>query len=385
MGQPRKYKILTTIPERVRDHNGIEVRQFLPASTSHASLVPGAGVTAVLAILENCGGKRHFWPAEKLVVNQFREWSPIEDLQIVHAAFMTQKELLLQRIRCLDPMFVEPISAARSMKNEALGVPREAGTISSFVKEPPGSGHYSGIKEESNAADNTSYLDLLEVNLKSEVNIDMSLDESISITAEQMLLRNEGLMEGDIDEVFLSVDDGVNIEEGGGDLERGDLGSRQNEEEEDEGDESEEGDGERDLGPQSEGEDEESKEDADHADDEESNGIYPGEDEGKHSEDADQDLEEACSEGDQDNNDDIEDDSEEGQSRMDIDVAEASPSVVDDTQDTEEMFLRGGPTLDDEGDNDALSEGSSMGPDVDMGSLDLPSHSHSEGFPYLPN
>jgi hypothetical protein len=354
--QPRKYKIPATISERARDQNGIEVRQFPSVSSS---MVPGAGVAAVLAILENCGGKRHLWPAEKVTVNQFREWSPIEDLQVVHSAFMAQREALLQRIRCFDPLFVEPISAARSIKNEALGLTKDATATSSFVKEPPGLGHYSSTKEESYTTEGTAYTD---VSLRSDLHVDTSSEGNMSAAAELVPLRNDELMT----EVFLGVDDSVNIEEVGGDLQSEGLRTHQKVEDEDERDESDEG-GELDLGPLSEGEGE----------DEESKGIYPGEDEGKHSEDADQDrdLEEGCSEGDQDN--DVEDDSEEGQSGMDIDVIEPSPSVLDDLQDAEEMFLDGGPALDDEGENDALSEGSSMGPDVDMGSLEMPDSNHS--------
>jgi hypothetical protein len=358
--QPRKYKIPATIPERSRDQNGIEVRQFPSASSS---MVPGAGVAAVLAILKNCGGKRHLWPAEKVTVNQFREWSPIEDLQVVHSAFMAQREALLQRIRCFDPLFVEPISAARSIKNEALGLTKEAASSSSFVKEFTGQGHYNGMKEEPNPTEGAAYAAPLDVSLRSDLDVDTSLEGNLSASAELVPLRSDELMT----EVFLGVDDSVNIEEVGGDVQSEGMRTHQIRGDEDEGDESEEGEGEPDLGPLSEGEGE----------DEESNGIYPGEDEGKHSEDAEQDLdlEEGCSEGDMDN--DVEDDSEEGQSGMDIDVIEASPSVLDDLQESEEMFLEGGPSLDDEGENDAISEGSSMGPDVDMGSLEMPDSKHS--------
>jgi hypothetical protein len=86
-------------------------------NSSHSTLVPGAGVEAVLALLNNCAGKRPFWPAEKLVINQFREWSPLEDLEAVHSAMVAQKELLLQRIRCLNPLFTEPLSAVRPPRN----------------------------------------------------------------------------------------------------------------------------------------------------------------------------------------------------------------------------------------------------------------------------
>jgi hypothetical protein len=332
-----------------------------PFPSAGSSVIPGAGVAAVLAILDNCGGKRHLWPAEKVVVNQFREWSPIEDLQVVHSAFMAQREALLQKILCFDPLFVEPISAARRIKNEALGVSKEATASSSFVKEPPGLGHLNGIKDEPHATEGTSYTTLLDVSLRSDLDVDISVDGKASSAADLVPLRSDKLMA----EPFLGVDDGVNIEEVDGGLERDGPRTLQNEDDEDEGDDSEEGgEGEPNQGPLSEGEGE----------DEESNGIYPGEDGGKHSEDADQDLdlEEGFSEGDQDNNDDAEDDSEEGQSGMDIDIIEASPSVLDDLQEAEEMFLEGGPTLDDEGENDALSEGSSMGPDVDMGSLEMP-------------
>ena len=96
-----------------------------PATSFHSTSVGGSGVAAVLSILENCGGKRPFYPAEKLVINQFREWSPLEDLQAVHAALVLQEGIMLQRIRCFEPTFSEPSSSARSIKHAAASMSKK--------------------------------------------------------------------------------------------------------------------------------------------------------------------------------------------------------------------------------------------------------------------
>ena len=96
-----------------------------PAAFS-ASLIAGSGVKAILSIIENNGGKRCFWPSEKQVINQMKEWSPLEDLQIVHAALVTQKDILLQRIRDHDPTFIEPISSVKSIRNASTWVSKKS-------------------------------------------------------------------------------------------------------------------------------------------------------------------------------------------------------------------------------------------------------------------
>jgi hypothetical protein len=57
----------------------------------------GAGVAAALTILEKVNGARPFYPAECAVLAQMREWSPLEDLEVVHAALVAQKAALLEK------------------------------------------------------------------------------------------------------------------------------------------------------------------------------------------------------------------------------------------------------------------------------------------------
>ena len=102
-----------------------DLSQHHPAAFS-ASLIAGSGVKAILSIIENNGGKRCFWPSEKQVINQMKEWSPLEDLQIVHAALVTQKDILLQRIRDHDPTFIEPISSVKSIRNASTWVSKKS-------------------------------------------------------------------------------------------------------------------------------------------------------------------------------------------------------------------------------------------------------------------
>jgi hypothetical protein len=79
--------------------------------------IQGTGVEAVLSIIEKVGGKRPFWPSERAILTQMREWSPLEDLQKVHAALMEHKEALLRKYvsftnnllqRCLVTCGVHP-------------------------------------------------------------------------------------------------------------------------------------------------------------------------------------------------------------------------------------------------------------------------------------
>ena len=100
-----------------------------PQSIFGTTLIAGAGVKAILSILENNDGKRTFWPSEKQMLNQMKEWSPLEDLQIVHTALILQKDLLLQRIRNYEPNFIEPVSSAKNIRNATLLTSKESPTI----------------------------------------------------------------------------------------------------------------------------------------------------------------------------------------------------------------------------------------------------------------
>lgn len=93
-----------------------------PSQSIYPSQVSGAGVQAILGILEKSEGKRPFWPSEKLIISQMKEWSPIEDLQIVHKALILHKEMLLDKIRILDNNFIEPLcnGTLRNIKNNDL-------------------------------------------------------------------------------------------------------------------------------------------------------------------------------------------------------------------------------------------------------------------------
>ena len=117
----QKQKGLIAASDALQDYTNLGVNcPQQQSNSSHPTLVPGAGVEAVLSLLNNCAGKRPFWPAEKLIISQFREWSPMEDLEVVHSAMVMQKELLLQRIRCHNPLFTEPLSAVRPSKNVVI-------------------------------------------------------------------------------------------------------------------------------------------------------------------------------------------------------------------------------------------------------------------------
>lgn len=137
-----KHKALTAASDDM--HNYTNLGGYSPQlhlNSSHPTLVPGSGVEAVLALLDNCGGKRLFWPAEKLVISQFREWSPLEDLEAVHSAMVMQKELLLQRIRCQNPLFTEPLSAVRQPRtvviNESNNIPYVDSSTINAAEVPP--------------------------------------------------------------------------------------------------------------------------------------------------------------------------------------------------------------------------------------------------------
>lgn len=123
LGYSRKHK-LSSLPQIASDSINPGSGQFF-ATSFHSTVVGGSGVAAVLSILENCAGKRPLYPAEKLVINQFREWSPLEDLQTVHAALVLQEAYILQRIRCFDPSFSEPSSTARSIKHAAASMSKK--------------------------------------------------------------------------------------------------------------------------------------------------------------------------------------------------------------------------------------------------------------------
>lgn len=92
----------------------------LPLNSPHPPQIVGGGVQAVLGILEKNEGKRLFWPSEKLLLSQMREWSPIEDLQIVHKALIIHKEIMLNKIRVLDSNFTEPLCALKNVGDNEL-------------------------------------------------------------------------------------------------------------------------------------------------------------------------------------------------------------------------------------------------------------------------
>ena len=90
--------------------------------------VAGTGVKAVLAILEKANATRPFWPAERAIMTQMREWAPLEDLEVVHAALLAQKSVLLAKVLASDPNYVEPESASRlKRKHELMSMQGDVG------------------------------------------------------------------------------------------------------------------------------------------------------------------------------------------------------------------------------------------------------------------
>ena len=106
-------------------------QQITQASSAVAPAVvevAGTGVKAVLAILEKANATRPFWPAERAIMTQMREWAPLEDLEVVHAALVAQKSVLLAKVLASDPNYVEPESASRlKRKHELLSMQGEVG------------------------------------------------------------------------------------------------------------------------------------------------------------------------------------------------------------------------------------------------------------------
>ena len=162
---------------------------------------------AVLALLNNCAGKRPFWPAEKLVINQFREWSPLEDLEAVHSAMIAQKELLLQRIRCLNPLFTEPLSAVRPPKNvvstESDNPPR---SVSGSIKVTTLPAIIPFVTTHGNLSINTDLPDVFLEGSHSRMDLDPATGEIVP--PEEVDLRDgetmyvvfeDGLLDGDGD------------------------------------------------------------------------------------------------------------------------------------------------------------------------------------------
>ena len=191
-------------------HNYTNLGGYSPQlhlNSSHPTLIPGAGVEAVLALLDNCGGKRLFWPAEKLVISQFREWSPLEDLEAVHSAMVMQKELLLQRIRCQNPLFTEPLSAVRQPRtvviNESNNIPYVDSSTSNATEVPP---VVPLLTTHGNLSIETNYPELVQESALSGKPLDLDPSAGGIVPPEEVDLRdgetmyvvfNDDLLHGD--------------------------------------------------------------------------------------------------------------------------------------------------------------------------------------------
>ena len=316
-----------------------------PQSIFGTTLIAGAGVKAILSILENNDGKRTFWPSEKQMLNQMKEWSPLEDLQIVHTALILQKDLLLQRIRNYEPNFIEPVSSAKNIRNATLLISKESPTIYNknitnkksitskgknntipFVKEQ--------IIVDQLILDDDTILD---------IGVDFSLLDDDII---EDLGLDEGLMTGDIKNDFLDCGDN--------------LISGSNEGEENERKEVVRLVNDSIINPDNMdckmGDGEESKmEDGD--EDEESKMEDGDEDEESKMEDGDEDEESKMEDGDEDEESKMEDGDEDEESKME-DGDEDEESKMGDGDDDEESKMEDGDESDD-GDvvNDCDREG----------------------------
>ena len=187
-----KHKALTAASDDV--HNYTNLGGYSPQlhlNSSHPTLIPGAGVEAVLALLDNCGGKRLFWPAEKLVISQFREWSPLEDLEAVHSAMVMQKELLLQRIRCQNPLFTEPLSAVRQPRtvviNESNNIPYVDSSTSNATEVPP---VVPLVTTHGNLSIETNYPELVQESALSSKPLDLNPSAGGIVPPEEVDLRD---------------------------------------------------------------------------------------------------------------------------------------------------------------------------------------------------
>ena len=238
------------------DSHPTSLQGYYPHSTYGAALIQGAGVKAILSIVDNNGGKRPFWPAEKVIISQMREWSPLEDLMAVHAALITQRDLLLQRIRGCDPMFVEPVSAAWSVRNAAL----QASTSATSFSKGEGSTSKAAVSAvlplsnpSAEVSSTTPPQEVIAVD-SMEMDVDVCADSSpVEGTPFEELESSENLMAVDMGGTFLdSEDDQEGV---------GEAGAEEEEEEEEEGDEDSKGY----IGQ----EDEESKMEEEDAEDEE--------------------------------------------------------------------------------------------------------------------
>ena len=248
---PMRVKSEARMTPKMTSKDDISCSQgYYPHTAFGSNLIAGAGVKAILAILESNAGKRPFWPAEKQVMSQMREWSPLEDLQIVHAALNLQKDIILSRIRGLDPSFVEPISAAKSIRNAILRASKELSSADSgdSAAEKPAPclnrslyiaddavipDHMNLVTIENAVVDVEDDSLLLEGDLIEELNLDVDL---MAVDME------DGFVDSG-DELGAAGDDG---EEGEGedeeeelskgDIEQGDEESKSDDEEEEEED-----------------------------------------------------------------------------------------------------------------------------------------------------
>ena len=178
--------------------DGLNAPSHYSQAAFGTSLIAGSGVKAILSIIENNGGKRCFWPSEKLVINQMKEWSPLEDLQVVHAAFIAQKDLLLQRIRDCDPTFVEQISSAKSIRNASSWISKK----SSF-EEKKISLQIPKISEDHKVPIVEGKSVLNHLILDDEASMDVGADFS--------LLSDDVINDLDLDEDMMAVDISKNI------------------------------------------------------------------------------------------------------------------------------------------------------------------------------
>ena len=185
--------------------------------------VAGTGVKAVLAILEKANATRPFWPSERAIMTQMREWAPLEDLEVVHAALVAQKSVLLAKVLASDPNYVEPESASRlKRKHELLSM---QGDVGGGDVDDVGDVDADGAMEEDDG-EGEGGDDAMDVEEEGEEEVEE--EEEVGDEEEE---ENEG---GEEDEEEQGEED--EEEEGEGDVDEGE----EDEEEEEEVDEEEE-------------------------------------------------------------------------------------------------------------------------------------------------
>ena len=177
--------------------DGLNATSHYSPAAFGTSLIAGSGVKAIISIIENNGGKRCFWPSEKLVINQMKEWSPLEDLQVVHAALTAQKDILLQRIRDCDPTFVEPISSAKSIRNASSWISKK----SSFEEKK------ISLQIPKKSEDYKVPI----VEGKSVLNHLIEDEASMDVGADFSLLSDDVINDLDLDEDMMAVDISKNL------------------------------------------------------------------------------------------------------------------------------------------------------------------------------